>query len=287
MIRMNYRMIYHLVKSRITKTKTTIPPMSLFVRKIHALLLFLLILPVALAAQQGIPDAPQPPRLVNDFANILEASQVLEMEARLLAINDSTGVQIAVVIVPTLNGYDPSDFSQRLGQKWGVGGKEFDNGFVILVKPKTVGEKGEAFIATGYGVEKFVPDATAWDIVNNEMIPLFKQNDYAGGINASITAIFKFVSGEYKATTYGKSKKGSSAVIIIIVIIIIIVLLFSNNNNNHHTITRGGGSAPIFFPWSGGGSSGGFGGFGGGGSSGGFGGFGGGGFGGGGAGGSW
>jgi len=238
-------------------------------------------------AQDGIPEAPNPPRLVNDFANILSPDELQSLESKLVAFNDSTSVQIAVVIVPTLGGYEKADFAQQLGQKWGVGGNKFDNGIVILVKPKTSSESGEAFIATGYGVEGLVPDATASDVYNNEMVPHFKQNDYYGGINAATDVLIALVKGEFKADNYGKKKKGSSAIFVLIIIIVIIFLL-SRNNNNHHTINRSGGAGMLFFPWmmGGGGSGGGGGGYGGG-SSGGFGGFGGGSFGGGGAGGSW
>jgi len=239
-------------------------------------------------AQGSIPEKPDPPHLVNDYANILSPDQLQSLESKLVAFNDSTSVQIAVVIVPTLGGYEKADYAQQLGQKWGVGGSKFNNGFIVLVKPKTASENGEAFIATGYGVEGSVPDATASDIVNNEMIPHFKQNDYYGGINEATDVLMSLVKGEFSADSYSKQK--GSPVIFIIIIIIIIIVLVSRNNNNHRTINRSGGGGLLFFPWmmGGGGSSsgGGFGG-GGGGGFGGFGGFGGGSFGGGGAGGSW
>lgn len=250
------------------------------------LLIYLILILTGIgSAQSGIPEIPVPPRLVNDFAQTLNPDQIQSLENKLVALNDSTSVQIAVVIVPTLNGYEKADFAQQLGQKWGVGGSKFNNGIVVLIKPKSTSENGEAFIATGYGMEQFIPDATALDIVNNEMIPFFKQNDYYGGINAATDVIISLVKGEFKAENYGKKKKGSSAFIVLIIIIVIIFLI-SRKNNNHHTINRSGSGGPIFFPWGGGGFGGGSsGGFGGGG--GGFGGFGGGSFGGGGAGGSW
>jgi uncharacterized protein len=236
-------------------------------------------------AQGSIPEAPNPPRLVNDFAQILSPDELQNLESKLVAFNDSTSVQIAVVIVPTLNGYEKADFANQLGEKWGVGGSKFDNGVVVLIKPKSSSENGEAFIATGYGVEGAIPDATAYDVVNNEMIPFFKKNDYYGGINAATDVLMALVKGEFKADSYGKSKKKGSSVMFVLIIIVVIVLLVSRNNNNHHTINRSGSGGPLFFPWMGGGGSGG--GFGGGSSGGGFGGFGGGSFGGGGAGGSW
>jgi len=226
-------------------------------------------------AQEGIPEPPNPPRLVNDFANLLSSEELQSLESKLVAFNDSTSVQIAVVIVPTLGGYEKADYAQQLGQKWGVGGSKFNNGIVILVKPKTASENGEAFIATGYGVEGSIPDATASDIVNNEMIPYFKQNDYYGGINAATDVLMALVKGEFKADSYSKKKKGSSAFFIIIIVIVIVILI--SRNNNHHNINRSGSGGALFLPWllMGGGGSGSSGGFGGGS------------FGGGGAGGSW
>jgi len=251
------------------------------------LLLFaVLLLQSGIIFAQGIPDKPNPPHLVNDFANILSPDQLQSLEAKMVTFSDSTTVQITVVIVPTLDNYEKADYAQQLGQKWGVGGSKFNNGFVVLIKPKSGSENGEAFIATGYGVEQFVPDATSYDIVNNEMIPRFKQNDYYGGIDAASNVIMSLVKGEYKADSYAKKKKASPVAFIVIIIIVIIFLL-SRNNNNGHTINRSGSAGMLLFPWmmGGGGGSGGGGGFGGGG--GGFGGFGGGSFGGGGAGGSW
>ncbi len=238
-------------------------------------------------AQGGIPEKPNPPRLVNDYAQILSPDELKGLESKLVAFNDSTSVQIAVVIVPTLGGSEKADYANQLGEKWGVGGSKFDNGIVILIKPKSSSEGGEAFIATGYGVEGAIPDATAFDIVNNEMIPHFKQNDYYGGINAATDVLISLVKGEFKADSYSKKGKGSAAFFVVIIIVVIIILI-SRNNNNHHTINRSGGAGMLFFPWmmGGGGSGSSGGGFGGGG-GGGFGGFGGGSFGGGGAGGSW
>jgi uncharacterized protein len=253
------------------------------------LLISILLIQAGIGLAQGtIPEKPDPSRIVNDFAHILSPDELQNLEAKLVAFDDSTSVQIAVVIVPTLGGYEKADYAQQLGAKWGVGGSKFNNGFVILVKPKSSSENGEAFIATGYGVEATVPDATALDIVNNEMIPHFKQNDYYGGINAATDVLISLVKGEFKADSYSKKKKGTGAIFILIIIIVIIFLI-SRNNNNHHTINRSGGGGLLFFPWmmGGGGGSGSSGGGFGGGGGGGFGGFGGGSFGGGGAGGSW
>jgi uncharacterized protein len=129
-------------------------------------------------AAQDIPVRPDPPKLVNDLAGLLSADEIATLEKKLVQFDDSTSTQIVVVTVKSLNGYDKNDFAQRLGQKWGVGQKKNNNGVVILVKPKYPGEKGEASIQTGYGLEGVLPDITCKQIVDHEMIPKFAQ----GGI---------------------------------------------------------------------------------------------------------
>src|SRR5689334_6218856 len=80
-----------------------------------------------------LPARPNPPRLVNDFTKTLTPEQVQSLEDKLVAFDDSTSSQIAVVIINSLSGYDVSDFALQLGRKWGVGGKDHSNGVVLLV----------------------------------------------------------------------------------------------------------------------------------------------------------
>ncbi|MBL7903720.1 MAG: TPM domain-containing protein [Bacteroidales bacterium] len=240
----------------------------------------------------GVPPKPAPPRLVNDFAGLLTSEQADRLEQKLVAFNDSTSTQIAVVILKSLDGYDIDDLAQRIGQEWKVGQKGYDNGAVFLIKPKTGNEKGEAAISTGYGLEELIPDAIARRIVDNEMIPYFRQGSYFEGINAGTDIVMDLTTGRFKAADYEKKGGGGAGILIPIIIIIVIFILFGRNNNNrHHNIGRNS-SLPFWLLMSmmggSGRSSGGdWGGFSGGGGGGGFGGFGGGGFGGGGASGSW
>ena len=92
---------------------------------------------------QDIPERPVPPRLVNDFAGMLSTQEADVLERKLVAFNDSTSTQIAIVIVRSLNGYDKADYAQRLAEKWGIGQKGLNNGVLILVKPKTADSRGE------------------------------------------------------------------------------------------------------------------------------------------------
>jgi len=137
-----------------------------------------LVLSVSLLVAQEIPEPMQPPRLVNDFAGLLNENQWTRLEGKLRNYHDTTSTQIYVVIVNDLLGYDKADFAFRLGEKWGVGQQGKNNGAIILLKPKVGNKRGEVFIATGYGLEDVIPDALANRIIDKEMIPEFKKNDY-------------------------------------------------------------------------------------------------------------
>ncbi len=231
----------------------------------------------------------KPTRLVNDFTNTLTADQQQALENKLVAFDDSTSTQITVVIIPTLNGDDISDYNVKLGRAWGVGGKEFSNGVVLLIAK----DDRKLNIATGYGVEGALPDITAKHIIDDQIVPNFKGNDYYRGIEEGTDAIIQAVKGEYKAPEgYNKSKGkggGLGRIVFIIIMIVIFLAVSGGKGGGGSFMSRRGFAAwTIASMLSGGGrGGGGWSGGGGGSSGGGFGGFGGGSFGGGGASGSW
>ncbi|MFW5774458.1 MAG: TPM domain-containing protein, partial [Tangfeifania sp.] len=150
-----------------------------------------------------IPERPSPQRLVNDFAGILEQNEFASLEQKLEQFARETSTQILVVTVDDLQGYDAGDFAFRIGEKWGVGQSENDNGIVILLKPKTGNENGQIFIATGYGLEGVLPDAVVnGDVVDTEMIPQFQKNNYYKGLVNGINVIMDITRGEYTAEYY-------------------------------------------------------------------------------------
>ena len=127
---------------------------------------------------QELPDKPSPFRLYNnlsqampEFISSVEAEQ---LERLLKAFDDSTGNQIAVIIIDDLLGYEDWEYATEIGQKWGVGQEDKDNGIVFLIKP--TGGQGErkTFISIGQGLEGVIPDALTGQIVNYEAIPYFK-----------------------------------------------------------------------------------------------------------------
>ena len=149
--------------------------------KSKTLLLFSIILFSVGVMAQNIPDPMVPYRLVNDFAGVFSTAENSALEQKLLEYNDSTSTQIYVVTIDDLGGYAASDYAFRLGEKWAIGQKSKDNGAVILIKPKIGNSRGQAFIATGYGLEARINDAYAGRIVRNNMIPYFIEEDYFGG----------------------------------------------------------------------------------------------------------
>lgn len=266
---------------------------------IWALTLFLaMLLTVGIAFAQDFPHAPN--RLVNDYTGTLSSSEVDALERKLLLFEDSTSIQIAVVVMQSTGQYDIADYAVRLAQKWGVGQAKYNNGIMVLA---ALGDRAVT-IQTGYGIEGAVPDAIAYRIIENDIKPAFRQARYYDGVDAATNSLIQYTQGEYKADPKEEGRGGFriSGIFILIVIFIIISIISKNGGGNN----RGGkvmdrkGSNDLFW-WmllngmgnggrsdrSGGGFGGGFGGGGSFGGGGGFGGFGGGGFGGGGASGRW
>ena len=231
---------------------------------------------------QDIPQPMSPHRLVNDFAGIYDEAQKADLEQMLRTYNDTTSTQIYVVTVSDLSGYDVADYAVRIGEKWGVGQKGKNNGIVILIKPKNNNGRGQVYITVGYGIEPILNDARIGRIIDQYMIPHFREDDYYGGTKSAVGVIIQYLSGEFQADKNEDPNEGAKMFIFIFCIIAIVIIISKikgNNNNGGGNQSSGRGFPPIF---PGGGRSSGGGSFGGG-----FGGGGGGSFGGGGAGRSW
>lgn len=244
------------------------------------MLLFVFLFP-AVVFGQDIPEPMSPPRLVNDFAGIFSNEEKAKLEKMLLDYNDSTSTQIYVVSVKDLGGYAASDYAFRLGEKWGIGQKSKNNGAVILIKPKIGNSRGDVFIATGYGLEEKLNDARVGRIIDNYMIPSFRQDDYYIGTKDAVQAMINYLSGQFQADPEEDEGPSTTETVISVILILLFIYFMSKiNRNNRGNRSSGGGFFPPIIGGFGGGSFGG-------GSRGGFGGGGGGSFGGGGAGRSW
>ncbi|HEV2478384.1 MAG TPA: TPM domain-containing protein [Puia sp.] len=267
--------------------------------------LFLLVAIPATIFAQDVPAKPNPPRRVNDFAHVMTPDQVDALESKLVAFNDSTTSDIVIVTVPDIGNSSIEDYALKILRSWGVGDKKNNNGVVILADIKD----HSVYIAIGYGLEGAIPDITAKAIVDNEIIPNFREggnDNYYRGFDQATNALIKAAAGQYKAPEgyaqgrHRHSNGSGNAIGFFIIILIIIFIIFrrrGGGGGGGGGYYGGGGWLPFFLGtmigsswgnrgggggWGGGDSGGGWGGGGGGGGD-----FGGGSGGGGGAGGSW
>ena len=257
---------------------------------------------LALLAFAGTPaHAAYPPRpagAVLDQAGIIPDAEEAALDARLRQYNVRTGRAVVVATVSSLDGETIEMYAVRLFEQWGIGGKESDQGLLLLVAPS----ERKMRIEVGYGLHQYVTDALSGRIIRNEIAPRFKQGDMAGGINAGVNALLTQLdrtpaeakavaeaAAAAKARSGSGEAAGAGAVVFWIMLILFFVTMFGRRRHG----TRRSGINPGIVLWGvsevlhhmsdGRGGGGGFGGGGGGG----FGGFGGGMSGGGGASGSW
>ncbi len=155
--------------------------------------LFCLVLCTLAAFSQELP--PRSNTLVTDFTNALSPTEKQQLEAKLVAFNDSTSTQIAVVLMKSVGDYDINEYGQKLGRAWGIGQKGKNNGILVLA---ALGDR-KITIQTGLGAEGAVPDIITHQIIQNDIKPHFKASDYYGGLDAATNDLIKYIKGEYKA----------------------------------------------------------------------------------------
>jgi len=244
-------------------------------------------------AQFQIPEKPSLQTSVYDYIDLLPEGQEKALEQKLIRYSDSTSTQIVIAIISSTEGEAITYLGAQWGQKWGIGQEGKDNGILVLLAK----DDRKIAINTGYGVEGNLTDAMSRRIIENVIVPHFKQDDYYSGLDEGSDAIFQVLQGEFKEerTFDGGGGFPFSAFLPILIFIVILIILSSRNRRGGGR--NGGKRSSGLDIWDiiilsnmgrSGGSSGGFGGGGGLGGGGGFGGgFGGGGFGGGGASGGW
>jgi uncharacterized protein len=244
---------------------------------ILAAFLLLNALPTA-SAQVTLPQPED--RSVHDLAGVIDPQAVSTMETIHTELFQKTGVAIVVITVPTLEDEPIEDFAVRVGSEWGVGRKGEDRGIVVALAT----QDRRVFIATGYGVESYLPDGRVGRILDQYAIPSLRQNDFSTAMLQASAALVQASADEYGVTIEGtpvlprpatreRSRPSPLGKVLGFLFFCLMVYLFIRNPTLFFLILLSGR----------GGGRGGFGGGGFGGGSG-FGGFGGGGFGGGGAG---
>ncbi len=135
----------------------------------------------------SFPEAPSSPVL--DMVGVLSDEGMKEITEKTIELDSLNLAQVAVVIVDDLKGMKALDYATALGNKWGVGHKETNDGITIVVKPKKGDAKGEAAIATGKGMEKILTNEVCQRIIDEKMVPKFKENNYDEAIKDALDVI--------------------------------------------------------------------------------------------------
>ena len=210
-------------------------------KTITSTFLSIILLLSSVLAQTGIPPKPNPPRLVNDLADIFSEQEEIRLEQKLINYSDSTGTQIVVLTVTDLNGMDRGEFTYTVLEEWGVGQKGLNNGVVVMIKPTGGQNQRATFIATGAGLEGIIPDITAKQIIENEMIPAFREGKFYEGVNNATDIIMGLAAKEFTAAEYESKPQLHPAVQFVPLLFFIFLFLIiniarrRNSSIGHHT----------------------------------------------------
>jgi uncharacterized protein len=139
--------------------------------------------------------APKFPALtgrVVDDANVLSAETRADLTQKLAALEQKTSRQLVVVTIPSLGGYEISDYGYQLGRAWGIGQKSLNNGILFIVAPT----EHKTRIEVGYGLEPIVTDALSSVIIQTQVLPSFRKGDFNAGVVAGTDALIEQLSLE-------------------------------------------------------------------------------------------
>jgi uncharacterized protein len=154
------------------------------------LLLAVAISPRASLAAFVVPEKPA--GFVSDFAGMMSSEEVSALETKLADFNATTTIEIAVVTVKSLNGDTIENAAQKIFDIWKIGKAKVDNGALVLVSL----EDRKARIQTGYGLEGALTDIQSSQIINEDIVPAFKEGKYYEGLNSAADDIILAVNGE-------------------------------------------------------------------------------------------
>jgi len=138
------------------------------------------------------PEFPQLTGRVVDTAGLLSPAAKARLEARLEAHEQQTSNQLVVVTLPSLGGYDIADYGYQLGRYWGIGQQDKDNGALLIVSR----DDRKLRIEVGYGLEGSLTDALSSAIMQQRILPQFRNGDFESGIEQGVDAMLKILAGD-------------------------------------------------------------------------------------------
>jgi len=157
-----------------------------------------------------------------DEAGLFTPAQKATLENTLATHESNTTNQIVVVTLSSLQGNDIADYGYQLGREWGIGSKEHNNGVLLIIAP----HERKVRIEVGYGLEGALPDAIANSIIQNTILPSFKQKNYFEGASQGVNAIIRAIQGEYKASVNTKASSDATFIVPILFFLFIVFNAF-------------------------------------------------------------
>ncbi len=198
--------------------------------KLNSILLFLVLFCSSQnsSAQFEIPPIPKTQTSVYDYIGVLSPNESKALEQKLIRYADSTSTQIVLATINSTEGEYINYLATNWAQRWGIGQDKKDNGvFILLAK-----NDRKINISTGYGVEHLLTDKMCSRIIQEHIIPSFKKNKYAEGLNAGADAIFEVLTGAYKASPKQKTTDIPFGIILFLLVVFIIFIAALSKNNN-------------------------------------------------------
>lgn len=192
--------------------------------------------------EQQLPNISGQPRHIYDFAGVLNAEQLNEIERVLLAYEDTTSTQIAVLIESDLNGIDVYDRALFIAREWKIGQKDVNNGILLYIS--TNDHKYYTLVATG--AQGKLNDGLVGEIQREYLVPGLKAGNYFSAVLNTVNAYSDALHGEFKGKSI-KKKKTKFPKFVIPLIIIFLILLFRKRGNGGGFNRGGYYTPPIFF----------------------------------------
>jgi uncharacterized protein len=192
-------------------------------------------------------DVPPLTGRVVDLAHVLPAATVDSLTAKLKAHEDTTGNQVAVLVLPSLEEESLESFSHRVATTWTLGQKGTDNGVLLLVAIK----ERKIRLEVGYGLEGVLTDARSAQIIRNEIVPRFRAGDVPGGVATGVEAVLKTIEGAYQAsdkTAPGLNSDVMGQVVVAVIVGLIIGLALMSVHRLLGPVA-GTGLSVLLAPW--------------------------------------
>src|SRR3954467_5438396 len=164
---------------------------------------FVLLAPAQFGKAWSAPKFPALTGRVVDDAHILSPATTADLNSKLAALEQKTSRQLVVVTIPSLGGYEISDYGYQLGRAWGIGQKSLNNGILFIVAPN----EHKTRIEVGYGLEPIVTDAFSSVVIQAQVLPKFRSGDFNGGVQAGVDALI----GQLSLDTSEAEKRAAAA----------------------------------------------------------------------------